>query len=371
MADEALAEAFPPGELLKEEIEERGWTQTELANILGVSLKTVSEVITGRRTITPDMAKALSEAFGTSAILWMNLDSIYQLWKRRSSDSTIARRAKLYSTAPVNEMVRRGWIENSDNIDVLEKRVLDYLGPELPHAAKKSTPYSSTTPAQRAWLARACQLATTIVVAPFSEKQLKKCVAALRTLMEHAEEARHVPKICAEHGIRFLIVEALPQSRIDGATFWLDEKSPVIVLSLRYDRVDAFWHGCFHEFGHVKEQDGMSEPVVDTDLTGEQRTDTDKPECERAANRFAEEALVPQQELEGWMVRVRPLYSRVKIRGFAARMKVHPALVVGQLQHRREIPWSHSRDMLEKIRHIVIPSALTDGWGSRPPANAR
>jgi HTH-type transcriptional regulator/antitoxin HigA len=61
---------------------------------------------------------------------------------------------------------------------------------------------------------------------------------------------------------------------------------------------------------------------------------------------------------------VRPLFSKTKIQGLSARLNVHQGIVIGQLQHRKAIPYSHSREMLEKFRHIVTESALTDGFGS-------
>jgi HTH-type transcriptional regulator/antitoxin HigA len=48
----------------------------------------------------------------------------------------------------------------------------------------------------------------------------------------------------------------------------------------------------------------------------------------------------------------------------AARLDIHPGIVVGQLQYRKAIPYSHSREMLAKVRNIVTDAALTDGFGS-------
>jgi HTH-type transcriptional regulator/antitoxin HigA len=47
---------------------------------------------------------------------------------------------------------------------------------------------------------------------------------------------------------------------------------------------------------------------------------------------------------------------------------IHPAIVLGQLQHRGEVDWSHSREMLVKVRHLITPVALTDGFGQTLPA---
>src|SRR5512137_1421295 len=94
------AEVFPPGDFLLEELEARGWSQADLAGILGRSRAAVNEIVTGRRRISPDTAKGLAEAFGTSAELWLNLETTYQLWWIRSHDSgPVARRSKLYGKA--------------------------------------------------------------------------------------------------------------------------------------------------------------------------------------------------------------------------------------------------------------------------------
>ena len=78
-----------------------------------------------------------------------------------------------------------------------------------------------------------------------------------------------MPTVLGEGGIRFLVVEQLPQTRIDGVTLWLDNKSPVIVLSLRFDRIDWFWYMLAHELGHVKKRDGLKNIMLETDLVGD------------------------------------------------------------------------------------------------------
>lgn len=73
------ADVFPPGEFLREESEERGWTEGDLAAIVGWPLDTISEVILGTRRISPEMARDLGAALGTTAELWTNLDAAYHL----------------------------------------------------------------------------------------------------------------------------------------------------------------------------------------------------------------------------------------------------------------------------------------------------
>ncbi len=72
------AQILPPGEFLREELEERGWAQSDLAEILRLPAKLVSEVISGKRAITSEIAMGLGEAFGTSAQYWSNLERAYR-----------------------------------------------------------------------------------------------------------------------------------------------------------------------------------------------------------------------------------------------------------------------------------------------------
>ena len=67
MTTRKIAEAFPPGEFIKDELEARGWLQTDLASIIGRNTGTISQIISGKQPINPELARALGAAFGTSA----------------------------------------------------------------------------------------------------------------------------------------------------------------------------------------------------------------------------------------------------------------------------------------------------------------
>jgi HTH-type transcriptional regulator/antitoxin HigA len=343
------AEVYPPGEFLKEELEARGWSQADLADILGRPPRLVSEIIGGKRAISPETAQGLGEA----------------------------KRAKLFEKAPIKELIRRHWIKACEDANELEAQLLAFFGitsleAELsifPHAARKSSPYESVTPAQWAWLSRARRLATLIDAARYDAARFEELLERLRPLLSEPEEARHVPKILAEYGIRLVIVEPLADTKLDGACMWLDATSPVIVLSIRFDRIDWFWFTLLHELGHVKAQDGLRNNAIpiDTDLVGQgAKKSEEKPESEQAADRFAMENIVSRPKLQSFIARTRPLYYKEKIRGFAAVNGIHPGIVVGQLQHRGEISYAHNREMLAKVRDIVTRASLTDGWGSTP-----
>ena len=84
MSQRSPAEVFPPEEFIRDELEARGWTQADLAEILGSPPKAVGEILMGQRAITPETATGLGEAFGVDPRFWMDLESAYRLSKVKS-----------------------------------------------------------------------------------------------------------------------------------------------------------------------------------------------------------------------------------------------------------------------------------------------
>ena len=233
------AVVFPPGDFIREELDARGWTQSDLAAILDRPVETVSMLITGKRSVSPDTEHGLGEAFGAGAEYWINLETAYQLAASRKASGGVALRAKLYGRAPVNEMVRRGWISGSRNADELEPQLLVYYGIstmdcpiQFVAAARKTGSGDGHSPSQVAWLTRAKQVAATLDVRNYSKRTLRKSLRTLRELAVCREDTRRVPALLAELGVRFVVVKHLSKTKIDGAAFWLPGKSPVVVLSL-------------------------------------------------------------------------------------------------------------------------------------------
>lgn len=368
------AEVFPPGDTLKEELDKRGWTQVELSEILARSPRLISEIVSGKRAITPETAKGLAAALGISPEFWMNLETSYRLSKASFSASTVvARRALLYGKFPVKEMLRRKWIEGSADLNVLENNFCTYFSinsldeiPKFKHAAKK-TEYKDDTLCQLAWLIRAEQIAKTIKVGEFTVEKLKDAIQQLRKCLADVHAVKQVPNILAKAGVRLVVVEYLPGAKIDGACFWVDNGMfPVIALSLRLDRMDNFWHTLFHELDHALHGEGKDKPRVDVIENEGSGTTKQLSKEESRANASAADCCVPSKLLDEWRQRTGRVSSRKNIVNFAQQQNVHPALVVGQLQHRGLIPYSFHRVLLEKVRSLVIESAVTDGFGITP-----
>ena len=162
-------------------------------------------------------------------------------------------------------------------------------------------------------------------------------------------------------GIRFVIVQHLRGTKIDGVAFWLDDTSPTIALSARYDRIDNLWFTLMHELMHIKNEDRGS--PVDVDMLSGAR---DLPEMEVRANKEAADYLIPEKKLESFIARTTPYFYQSQVNQFAQARSVHPGIVVGQLQNREEIKFQQLRSLLVKVRDYVIESAVVDGWGNSP-----
>jgi HTH-type transcriptional regulator/antitoxin HigA len=364
------ARILPPGEHLREEIEAREWSQTDFGRILGRPVKVVNEILNGKRAITPETAQEISRALGTSAQVWLNLESAYRLSLLPSNPGDraddVERRARLFAKAPIAEMIRRGWIDNSNDVGRLERSVLKFFDiPSLdseirePAAAARAglgVP-SEFTAAQLAWMYRVRQLADAIQATVFDLERFKQDLSSIKAFMRSPEQVRHVPRFLAELGIRFMIVKQLRGTRIDGACLWARPNVPVVAMTMRFDRIDWFWHTLIHECAHVYHQDALS---LDEDIEGQ---DSDRAQCERRADEFAANFMIPRAEIEDFMVRAGPMARKDRVLGFAARLKIHPGIVVGQLQFRNK-NYSIHRAMLDRVRDSTIGSALTDGWGS-------
>jgi HTH-type transcriptional regulator / antitoxin HigA len=327
MASFVPAEVFPPGVIIRGELDARGWTQADLAEIMERPLQAVNQIIGAKKRVTEETAKELEAALGIEAEFWLRTEALYRLRHGNPAPSAIARRAAIRQRVPLRQMIARGWLAPSNDIDEMEARVKAYLcvdslddNPSFARAAKQTNYDRPLSPTQEVWLLRVKRLAETMVAPAYSPATLMNVLTELRQLLREPEGARKVPKLLSGAGVRFVIVERLPGLRVDGVCFWLNGDKPVIAMSLRHDRIDNFWFVLRHEIEHVFRGDGKDGAIIDNDLDEA----VDVSDQERIANTAAAEFCVPQ-----------------------------------------------AATCLEKIRHVIISSALVDGFGSTPQIGTR
>lgn len=367
-----------PNQLIEALLKERGWTNRVLAIVLEMDETAVSRIVNGKRAIDAELAVTLEEAFAVPAEHFLELQQSYDLAQARLSakhDPVRESRAHLFGKLPIAEMIKRGWINAKDVKDpMVQPELVRFFGVNqvedieiLPHAAKRTEVSTDASPVQLAWLYRVKKIASEMLVARYDTYGATRSLSKLKPLLIAPEEARKVPRILAEHGIRFLIVESLPSAKIDGVCFWLNEISPVIALSMRFDRIDNFWFVLRHELEHVARGHGLSKIMLDSELEGENAgTGSNVAEEERVANAAAAEFCVPKKMMDAFVARKAPIFSEKDILAFAKMINVHPGLIAGQLRY---LTGRYDRfvNHLSKIRSIVTPNAITDGWGDVAP----
>jgi HTH-type transcriptional regulator/antitoxin HigA len=300
----------------------------------------------------------------------MNLETSWQLYNSEAPDEErIKNLARLYDLIPVREMQRRGWIRVGKTATELENELAKFFGSEnlfdnqdFKQAARMSADHEEARISYAAWCRRSFLVAQLLQVNNFLRSRIPNLLKKLRLLYSEPEEIRHVPSILAEYGIRFVIVEHLKGTRLDGAALLHAESKPIIAISMRLGRLDYFWFTLMHELAHIYYEDGTK---CDIDILGKHSDD----EVELRANEFSASTLIPEKQMESFILRTTPLYTTERIVNFSRRMGVHPSIVIGQLKFRDELTWDrfsryHNR---VDVREIIKDTAMCDGWGRMAP----
>jgi HTH-type transcriptional regulator/antitoxin HigA len=363
-----------PGQLIQALLAERGWTQRVLATALGISDQTMHRIANDKQPVDATFALMLQEVFGEPAESFLGLQKSFDLAQARivaAPDPERAARARLYGSLPLTEMVKRGWINVQDlrdpNIEQELRRFfkvdrLDRIE-ELSHAAKKSNIGEDVTPAQLAWLYRVKLIADEMIAPRYNPERLMEAVDNFCAMRSNPDAVRVVPRLLSAAGVRFVVVESLPGAKIDGVCFWLDDNSPVIGLSFRFDRIDNFWFVLRHECSHVLHGHGKAAAILDAEMEREHASVSEE---EKLADSEAANFCVPVDKMDSFYQRKHPFFADIEVLAFAKRVKVHPGLVVGQLQ-RRMGRYDLLRKHLVAVRSHLSGAMMMDGWGDSVP----
>jgi len=337
-------------------LDARGWTQKDLAEIMERPAQAVSEIVRGHKQITPETALQLAAAFGTSPELWINLEANYRLYQARKeqhNEAEIARRSRLYTLAPIPELVKRGWIRATDSVEELEREICAFLKIDSPDQQPRLAASFRHTQAQEpefralvAWVRRVEQLASAQNVGEFDRVQVRAALPDLLACAAEAEHVAQVPALLLSLGIHFVVVPHLLHTYLDGAAF-IFEGHPVTALTLRYDRIDSFWFTLLHELAHiVAGHEGLYLDNLD------ERNGSD---VEDEANQLAQDWLIEPEAFAEFAAATRPRFSRAKIIAFAQSQKRHPGIVLGPLHYEGVVPYKNLRTLLVKVKlHLAV-----------------
>jgi HTH-type transcriptional regulator/antitoxin HigA len=345
-----------PGDLILEELEVRGWTQQDLAEIIGMSSKTVNQLINHKQPITFETAQRLSMAFGQTVEFWINQDTIYRMHVEEQKDTSVGIRANIYKSMPIREMINKGWLKSFQKIEELVQQVKQFWGIDtldlsflddkawLPNFRKSEAfeQYNIHFALNWAQMAKKCARKYDMEQ-PYNKSELQKLAESLSEYTIRQDGVRQFLNALNAAGVKFFVLSHLQKTYIDGASFF-DGDNPVIVYTRRYDRIDNFWFTIAHEIAHVllhlKEKDDLFIDSQDKDTSGIKD--------EQEANELAANMVKALNILE-YFHGMKQYISKDRVTRCARTLDVSEALIVGVLQHHGQL----SRKNLNRFKAKV------------------
>ena len=320
---------------IKSRMEQMRLSPRDLVPIIGSRSK-VSEVLSGKRPITMNMARALHHHLGIPAEV---------LLQETPSPAVSSAPDANLNRYPIREMAKRGWLGKNLDISQGAEVIINDLKERAGGAVvadglfrrngqvfrnAKANPY-----ALQAWCWQ--------VLSNANQRNLSSDYQSGSITLEFMREVARlspypdgptrVQLFLADNGIPMEIVSHLPRTYLDGAALRLHDGRPVIGLTLRYDRIDNFWYTLFHELAHVSLHLDNYDDIYLDDLTLNEQSDQNPDSPEAEADRLARDSFVPEEEWTCSSVRSNP--STMAVFEFAQTLQIHPAIIAGRIRYER------------------------------------
>ncbi len=354
----------PPGDTILDIIEDKGWTQQELAGRLGLSEKHVSQLINGKVPLTDETASKLSTAIGSTVGFWLSREAKY---RERLANLEVEKKCASWvpwlENLPVKDLMDSGSIKkkryDAKNKPSIVADCLRFFGIATPdewHAYysgmqvsfRRSRAEQSDIGAISSWLRLGEREAEKHhPIEKYNKTKLLKHLSEIRGLTTERAEIFEpkVRKLLNDSGVLLVLVPAIPKAHVSGIARWISPTRPVIQLSLYGKTNDRFWFTFFHECAHIllhaNTQEEKKAVFLDDPLSSRSN---DPKEIE--ADLWASNWLIP----ENYTSELSALKSKASVVSFAARIGVHPGIVVGRLQHDKLIEPSWMNDLKQSFK---------------------
>jgi len=333
--------ASPPGETVCEIARKKGLSAATLARVLQVSDGDLPRVLDGQLPITATRAERLAAAVGASQRFWLAREAQY-----RQDLQFLHEDARAWlSGLPFADMAKFGWLSAATSAAERIRHALAFFGVTTVDewrdawlseragltAYRTSPVFTAQAASVAAWLRQGELAASRLKTAPWASEKFERLLPELKPLTRVREPAEFIPQLqqlCAACGVAVVIVRAPKGCPASGATR-LRNGQAILQLSVRYLRDDSFWFTFFHEAGHLVLHEGR------LFLEWSEKKHMNDRE-ERDADVFAGQLLIPPEH-ENDLLALSREYK--KIMRFARSLSISPGIVVGQLQHRKLVPY--------------------------------
>lgn len=325
-----------PVSAIKFRIDQLGLTDQHLIPFIGSRSK-VSEVLHKKRPLSLSMMRALHKGLGIPADILLG---------EKGESFPDNPRGIEWNKFPVKEMIRKKMLPQVRNArDMAEEVMRDLIRQAggMDSASKclfkrsfgsrdnvKNDPYATI-----AWCLKVLAIANTNPLsANYRDNAVDESFLKDVAKLSYFENGPLLAKEFMEkHGIHMVTLPHLSKTYLDGAVLPLKDGTPVIGLSLRYDRTDNFWFCLLHELAHIGKHFSNCHEIIIDDLDLRGALQKEDP-IELEADNLAQNALIPSNDWSVFSRRIR--ISKNQVNEFAERLKIHPAIIAGRIRYERK-----------------------------------
>lgn len=330
--------AIHAGEFLEETLEEIGMTQAELANRLGRPLQAINEIIKGKKSITSTTALELEDVLGIPSHIWIGLETEYQIVIARQEElKQMEEESKFIKNFPYTDLVKLGFVKATkiaiEKVDELKRFFGVAKLVQIPQVKTYEAAFrianqdNVSKEAIACWIQAGRLKAKEKQTEKFNKKKLKNNLLKIKSLMniELNEAIKEIQQVLNNCGIVLVMLPHFKNTKVHGATFWIDNDKAVIAMTLRGGFSDIFWFSFFHEIGHImlhpKREVFLEDGCIDSKLKKQ----------EDEADKFASDILINEKEYNKFISENN--FTRELIIDFAKKLNVKPSIIVGRLMH--------------------------------------
>jgi len=344
-----------PGDTIQETLDAIGMSQAELALRMGRSVPKINELIKGKAPITKDTATKLEYVLNVPAQFWLNLERRYQ------DELHEIERLEFYQSCldwltkfPVKTMKAAGLLPDTKDLRILVESLLKFFRIGSPNEwsalyctsgvdYKIDLRHSVVPEVVSVWLRMGELEAEKIPLSDFNVIYFKNQIPEIQELSyRHPNDWQsQLQKICAYSGIAMVYSPCMAKAPIYGASRWIKNGTvPLIQMTNRYKTNNAFWFSFFHEVAHI-----LFHGKKETFLDGLEGFQSDQ-EKEDKADNFASRKLIKESQLRELMEY--PEFSDELILKYSKKWRIHPGILVAQIQRKRE--YLYKIDRLNKFK---------------------
>jgi len=339
--------AIHPGVTLREKLEELQITPKEFAIRTGKPIKTISNVLNGKSSITPEMSVQFEKVLNIPANFWMAKQANYNEYVAREKEKEELTEAIEWSKKfPYNDLAKLGYVAFTKDAKEKAKNLLSffniskskaweeiYINQQVPVFFRISLKESKNPHSLSAFL-RIGEIEASKIVAPsFKKAKLREILKNLKDIMYKESEnfLEKIKEYSLSAGVKIIFTPGLPNTAINGVVRWLND-NPVIQITDRFKRYDIFWFSLFHEFGHIllhsNKKDIFLEEIENTKIKSKEEVEADK---------FAEEFLLSHENYNKTIDELNSLPDKNPskilniIKDYAKLFKTHKDIIIGRI----------------------------------------